>query len=209
MVRQHYDQLHNCLYYSLSIPLCLCNIEKSVEVPDVVPPKPVQAAPALSIEAGAKSSVKEVIIQPVVVDKGSSVIKKKFILREAMGDKLPYPGSDFLGFGYNFMRGNPDGDPKTKLDPGFRLPIVRLEWCQVAECATRDGRHLQPKGGYAIPVIACNHATKASTNSRAGEYSMVSHVVSLLKSLSCIASYFLINLFYSSSCFFSPIRSFY
>ena len=34
-----------------------------------------------------------------------------------------YPGVDYLGVGYDIIRGNPSGDGELMLDPGFRQPV--------------------------------------------------------------------------------------
>ena len=44
--------------------------------------------------------------------------------RTGNGDNLPYPGVDYLGIGYNLIEGNPEGDPMTQIDPGFRAPVI-------------------------------------------------------------------------------------
>jgi len=33
------------------------------------------------------------------------------------GDNLPYPGMDYLGIGYDIVKGNPEGDEMTKVRP--------------------------------------------------------------------------------------------
>ena len=33
------------------------------------------------------------------------------------GDNMPYPGMDYLGIGYDIVKGNPEGDEMTKVRP--------------------------------------------------------------------------------------------
>ena len=58
------------------------------------------------------------------LESGSSVVTTP--------DKLtalsPVPGADYLGVGYDIFYGNPDGDNKYMLDPGFRQPIRAMSY---------------------------------------------------------------------------------
>jgi hypothetical protein len=84
------------------------------------------------------------------------------------GDNLPYPGMDVLGMGYSLVQGNPHGDPNTQIDPGFRSPVVMLEWDQ--NYVTRDVRDLQPVGGYAYPQHTCYMNKKATETDSVESY---------------------------------------
>jgi len=69
------------------------------------------------------------LIQQATGDAGGAVdgvreIKSEIMMRTGNGDNLPYPGSDYLGIGYNLIEGNPEGDPMTQMDPGFRAPVI-------------------------------------------------------------------------------------
>eukprot|EP00947_MAST-08B_sp_MAST-8B-sp1_P006413 g6413.t1 len=77
--------------------------------------------------------------------------------------------------GYDYYQGNPLGDPKTNLDPGFRAPVVQLKFCQDGpppngDCLSRDVRDLQPTNGWAAPKTSCAHASSASESSTMSEY---------------------------------------
>ena len=66
--------------------------------------------------------------------------------------------------------GNPEGDPATKIDVGFRQPVIELEWSQDAEHNSRDLRDLQPMYGWAMPAKSCNQASTSSTISTSSDY---------------------------------------
>jgi hypothetical protein len=106
--------------------------------------------------------------------KGSKEIHLKtttdHVAREGLGENLPYAGIDYLGTGYDIIAGNPDGDPKTMMDPGFRKPVIQLHWSQDAEFNTRDLRDLQPVEGYAMPEYACHHTESSSHSSSQTDY---------------------------------------
>ena len=85
--------------------------------------------------------------------------------RQGLGENLPYPGVDFLGGGYDYFNGNPDGDGESRLDPGFRAPVIKLEWCQKDDCLSRDMRNLKPKHGYAMPVKYCEQGSTVESMS--------------------------------------------
>ena len=55
------------------------------------------------------------------------------VAREGLGENVPYKGIDYLGIGYDLIVGNPEGDPATKIDAGFRRPVIELEWSQDVE----------------------------------------------------------------------------
>jgi len=75
-----------------------------------------------------------------------------------------------LGTGYDILKGNPDGDQDTKIDPGFRRPVVYLTWEQDNKDLTRDMQFLQPREGWAMPETSCNMATTSSESSSMDEY---------------------------------------
>merc|ERR1711871_1857969 len=90
-------------------------------------------------------------------------------MREGNGDNLPYMGIDYLGMGYDLLKGNPHGDPDTMLDPGFRVPAVSLTWSQSNQLS-RDERDLQPVEGWAYPETACRRASSSKEQSTMSEY---------------------------------------
>lgn len=96
---------------------------------------------------------------------------KEFVSREGLGENLPFPSSDYVGVGYDIYRGNPEGDPQTQSDPGFRIPLLQLEWSQDDQHLSRDMRNLQPVGGYAMPEYSCQMSKNVDKQSNAEEYS--------------------------------------
>ncbi|KAA0162852.1 hypothetical protein FNF31_03115 [Cafeteria roenbergensis] len=90
--------------------------------------------------------------------------------REGLGENLPYPSVDYLGVGYDLIRGNPDGDPETQLDPGFRNSVVELVWDQSNEHLSRDMRYLQPVGGFAFPEYSCHMSSSSRELSTESDY---------------------------------------
>ena len=47
----------------------------------------------------------------------------------------PPVGIDSLGRGYSYVHGNPNGDPDNSVDPGFRIPVIELEWTGATVCS--------------------------------------------------------------------------
>ena len=90
--------------------------------------------------------------------------------REGLGENGVFPGMDYLGTGYDLLKGNPEGDPNTSIDPGFRPPVVQLHWDQSDDYLTRDWRELQPVEGWAMPETSCNQASSATSSSTMDDY---------------------------------------
>jgi hypothetical protein len=123
--------------------------------------KPVDEIPEESVTAPEASEPAEAATQ-------ASKITGDITMREGLGDNLPYPGSDYLGVGYNIFEGNPEGDPLTQMDPGFRQPVIDLTWSQ--DRTSRDVRDLQPVGGYAMPEVSCYQNDDVVTSSSEEDY---------------------------------------
>ena len=68
--------------------------------------------------------VQQVVGNGAAAGGGESSVKADIVMREGLGDNLPYPGADYLGIGYNLIEGNPEGDPLLQMDPGFRAPVI-------------------------------------------------------------------------------------
>merc|ERR1711871_1915802 len=105
----------------------------------------------------------------VASGKHELTISHDHTMREGNGDNLPYMGIDYLGMGYDLLKGNPHGDPDTMLDPGFRVPAVSLTWSQSNQLS-RDERDLQPVEGWAYPETACRRASSSKEQSTMSEY---------------------------------------
>jgi len=78
----------------------------------------------------------------------------------------PFKGIDFLGIGYDIVRGNPRGGEKNLIDPGFRQPVVDLE----IQGQARDLRSGIPKHGYTWPENTCEMASETSMQKTSTDY---------------------------------------
>ena len=67
-----------------------------------------------------------------------------FTYRVGLGDSPGIPNLEYLGLGYDILRGNPRGSESSELDPGFRYSVLRLR--QVQTDLTVDGEYTVPLG---------------------------------------------------------------
>ncbi|SJK85791.1 sporozoite microneme protein 2 [Babesia microti strain RI] len=65
----------------------------------------------------------------------------------------------YLGSGYDIIFGNPIGDPLMMVDPGYRNPIIQLEWDKHSTFAHNNSLP-QPVDGWVRPEISCKQAEK-------------------------------------------------
>jgi len=127
-------------------------------------------------DAATTEAVNDAVVNkavPAAAEPGkTSTIKLEHTMTtgENLGQNVPYMGIDYLGTGYDILKGNPDGDQDTKIDPGFRRPVVYLTWEQDNKDLTRDMQFLQPREGWAMPETSCNMATTSSESSSMDEY---------------------------------------
>merc|ERR1711968_267617 len=124
---------------------------------------------AATLEPKAKAAAADVATAIAAGNK-EVTIKHDHTTREGNGDNLPYKGIDYLGMGYDLLKGNPHGDPDSMLDPGFRIPAVELTWSQDNAHLSRDVRDLQPIEGWAYPETACRRASSSKQQSTMSEY---------------------------------------
>ncbi|PFH37339.1 perforin-like protein PLP1 [Besnoitia besnoiti] len=80
------------------------------------------------------------------------------------------PSLDFLGSGYDMLKGNPLGDPETSMDPGFRSPVVRFHWTHGPYGVTNDLNLLQPVGGFVRPFVSCRQSESVDEISTMSDY---------------------------------------
>eukprot|EP00375_Theileria_parva_P002054 XP_764730.1 hypothetical protein [Theileria parva strain Muguga] len=85
-------------------------------------------------------------------------------------------GLEYLGAGYDLIRGNPLGDSVTLLDPGYKSSVIQMHWSRNIENISNSLRFLQPVGGWIRPYSSCHKVTE------------INSCKSLLKSLSADAS---------------------
>lgn len=78
--------------------------------------------------------------------------------------------ADYLGIGYDAVKGNPLGDPNLMGDPGLRSPIIRFFFHQDEEGVTSDLTELQPRGAYSRPFVACKQSENLSEIATLSDY---------------------------------------
>lgn len=78
--------------------------------------------------------------------------------------------ADYLGIGYDVVKGNPLGDPNLMGDPGLRSPIIRFYFSQDEEGVTSDLTALQPRGAYSRPFVACKQSEDLSEVATISDY---------------------------------------
>ena len=74
----------------------------------------------------------------------SNILLTSFTYREGAGDSPGVPNLEYLGLGYDMIRGNPRGSESSEVDPGFRYRVLRLR--QVQSDLTVDGAYTVPLG---------------------------------------------------------------
>ena len=104
---------------------------------------------------------------PALLPKGAG--KKDVTVREGLGENLPYGGIGFLGTGYDMVKGNPDGDSQTMVDPGFRPPILELVYDQ-DKTLSKDVKWLVPGGAFVHDEPACYRSDSSSDVSSQSAY---------------------------------------
>ncbi|KAK1937289.1 MAC/perforin domain containing protein [Babesia divergens] len=63
----------------------------------------------------------------------------------------------YLGSGYDIVFGNPLGDPTIMVDPGYRDPVLKLDWTE--EYHNHDGANIkEPRGAWIRPELSCRQA---------------------------------------------------
>ncbi|KAL8271101.1 hypothetical protein Esti_004955 [Eimeria stiedai] len=80
------------------------------------------------------------------------------------------PSFNYVGIGYDSVRGNPLGDPNLMGDPGLRSPIIRFKFVQDEEGVTSDLTELQPLGAYSRPYVACKQSENLSEVATISDY---------------------------------------
>ncbi|XP_026190815.1 uncharacterized protein LOC34622212 [Cyclospora cayetanensis] len=80
------------------------------------------------------------------------------------------PGFNYLGIGYDAIKGNPLGDPNLMGDPGLRSPIIRFYFQPDAEGVSSDLSELQPRGAYSRPFVACKQSENLTEVATISDY---------------------------------------
>ncbi|UKK02281.2 hypothetical protein MACK_001637 [Theileria orientalis] len=92
--------------------------------------------------------------------------------------KIP-SGLEYLGAGYDLIKGNPLGDNITLLDPGYKSNVIQLHWNKNVENISNSMKYLQPVGGWIRPYSSCHKVETVNE---------INSSDSILKSLSADAS---------------------
>lgn len=71
-------------------------------------------------------------------------------------------GLEYLGAGYDLIKGNPLGDTITLLDPGFRANIIQMRWRKDVENISNSLQYIQPKGVWIRSYISCHKGDSVS-----------------------------------------------
>ncbi|KEP66954.1 UNVERIFIED_CONTAM: MAC/Perforin domain-containing protein [Hammondia hammondi] len=80
------------------------------------------------------------------------------------------PATNFLGVGYDSIKGNPIGDPDMMVDPGLRSPIIVFAFQQDPDGVTNDLNYLQPLGAFTRPFSACRQSENVSELDTLSDY---------------------------------------
>lgn len=65
-------------------------------------------------------------------------------------------GLEYLGAGYDLIKGNPLGDTITLLDPGFRANIIQMHWIKDQESISSSMKYIQAKGSWIRSYVSCH-----------------------------------------------------
>lgn len=63
---------------------------------------------------------------------------------------------EYLGAGYDLIKGNPLGDNITLLDPGYKSNVIQMHWNKNVENISNSMKYLQPVGGWIRPYSSCH-----------------------------------------------------
>lgn len=85
-------------------------------------------------------------------------------------DSIVIQGTEYLGVGYDFIFGNPIGDPFLKVDPGYRDSIIKLTYPKSDEDYPDNYMNINPNGSFVRNEISCNRSEKESEISTMSEY---------------------------------------
>nr|PIM01377.1 MAC/Perforin domain-containing protein [Toxoplasma gondii COUG] len=83
------------------------------------------------------------------------------------------PATNFLGVGYDSIKGNPIGDPDMMVDPGLRSPIIVFSFQQDPDGVTNDLNYLQPLGAFTRPFSACRQSENVNELDTLSDYQKV------------------------------------
>eukprot|EP00371_Babesia_bovis_P001079 XP_001609726.1 mac/perforin domain containing protein [Babesia bovis T2Bo] len=116
----------------------------------------------------AQNTIDDVESQTNVVNNGdaipdiSDIDFDDLVSVEIHGDEFDKgtPGMDYLGIGYDAIKGNTMGGEESLLDPGYRAPIINFNWRKSAEGYSPSLNAVYPLYGWVRPVYSCGRSSK-------------------------------------------------
>ncbi|CDR93986.1 mac/perforin domain containing protein, putative [Babesia bigemina] len=115
-------------------------------------------------------------------DESDDVTDVADYIREQNVDVLRTPpGLEYLGSGYDMVKGNPLGDTITLLDPGYRANIIQMHWRKDFEGVSNSLLYMQPKGAWVRSYVSCH---KSDTVSEVGKSKSLKNALSVDASVS-------------------------
>lgn len=105
-------------------------------------------------------------------DKSRPDIYKKYKPRKGKGNmKIERIESlEYLGAGYDFLFGNPIGDPVLKVDPGYRDAIIKLTYPKFDDDYPDAYKSKSPNGTFVRNEISCNRLEQSQQISTMNQY---------------------------------------
>ncbi|CAA9987503.1 perforin-like protein 3 [Plasmodium knowlesi strain H] len=104
------------------------------------------------------------------VDEKKDLYNKYKEEREDGMSTVVIQGTEYLGVGYDFIFGNPIGDPFLKVDPGYRDSIIKLTYPKSDFDYPDTYVNINPNGSYVRNEISCNRSENESEISTMSEY---------------------------------------
>ncbi|SBT71006.1 perforin-like protein 3 [Plasmodium malariae] len=104
------------------------------------------------------------------IDEKKDLYNKYKVERENGMQTKVIQGTEYLGVGYDFIFGNPIGDPFLKVDPGYRDTIIKLTYPKSDEDYPDSYTNINPNGSYVRNEISCNRSENESEISSMNEY---------------------------------------
>ncbi|KAL8426988.1 hypothetical protein Efla_004000 [Eimeria flavescens] len=131
------------------------------------PPSPRDKDPNLAFEAAEALAVRREAQRMRQLDMQQQEVSIQSLYSRA---KTVSPSFNYVGIGYDSIKGNPLGDPSLMGDPGLRSPIIRFSFVQDEEGVTSDLSSLQPLGAYSRPFVACKQSENLSEVASVSDY---------------------------------------
>ncbi|CAD2103094.1 hypothetical protein YYG_02772 [Plasmodium vinckei petteri] len=105
------------------------------------------------------------------LDENKDLYNKYKTETESNMDTIVIQGTEYLGVGYDFLFGNPIGDPFLKVDPGYRDSVIKLTYPKSDVDYPDNYININPNGSYVRNEISCNRSENETEISTMSEYS--------------------------------------